>query len=119
MHEEIDSYGTGIPKPGKESRNFYVVEIGHAVDRMRSPSVIVGFLYFGKKYPLNFELYPSFNASIENTHSQSVKISTIVAATWLSVNHLTRVPSKMGSNDLIEKSIAANSLQVELLEVSL
>ena len=31
----------------------------------------------------------------------------------------TSPASKMGPNDLIEKSIAANSLQVELLEVSL
>ena len=48
-----------------------------------------------------------------------LSISTIFAAAWLTVNNLTRVPSKMGPNDSIPKSVAANSLQVELLEVSL
>lgn len=45
-------------------------------------------------------------------------ISTIFAATWLSVYHLTWVPSKIGINDSIENYMAANSLQVELLNVS-
>ena len=44
--------------------------------------------------------------------------SIILAAVWLSVNHLTSEPSKIGAKDSSEKSMAASSLQVELLEHS-
>ena len=40
------------------------------------------------------------------------------AAVWLSVNHLTSEPFKIGTKDSREKSMAASSLQVELWEHS-
>ena len=44
--------------------------------------------------------------------------SIILAAVRLSVNHLTSEPFKIGAKDSREKSMAASSLQVELLEHS-
>ena len=44
--------------------------------------------------------------------------SMILAAVWLSVNHLTSGLSKIGAKDSRGKSMAASSLQVELLERS-
>ena len=44
--------------------------------------------------------------------------SMILAAVWLLVNHLTNEPSKIAAKDSREKSMAAGSLQVELLERS-
>ena len=73
-----------------------------------STADIIGFFIFGTRYPLNFELYLWFNAS------QSVKIESHASY----IKNLS-VLSKMGPNDSIANSIAANSLQVELLEVSL
>ena len=42
----------------------------------------------------------------------------ILAAVWLSMNHLTSEPSKIGAKDSRAKTMAASCLQVELLEHS-
>ena len=44
--------------------------------------------------------------------------STIFAAAWLSVNHLTCEPSRTGAKDRKENSIAFSSLHVELCNLS-
>ena len=47
-----------------------------------------------------------------------LQTSIILAAVWLSVNHLTNEPCKIGAKDSRAKTMAARSLQVELLEHS-
>ena len=85
---------------------------------------VIRLFIFSLWDPLQLQTNRVLCAKLKNFNSKPVKsnfmlpTSIILGAIWLSVNHLTREPSKIGAKDSREKSMAASSFQVELLEHS-
>ena len=93
-------------------RDLPIVEIYKATD-------IIRLLVFSSWDPLHLQTNRVLRAKLKNLNSKPVQIqfhATDFYVVWLSVNHLTSEPSKIGAKDSSENSMAASSLQVELLE---